>query len=133
MKTIKIALLACSFGLMSFSAKTITDEFVKSAELSAVSWKSDMIDVGDIPQSKPKTILFEFVNTGKTDIIITNVQPTCGCTTSNYTKTPIKPGETAKVNAVYNAANKGAFTKTIKVTTNAEETPKNLTFKGTVI
>lgn len=136
MKTIKITLLALTltFGLMSFtSGSTITDPFFKTANVSPIAWKSDIIDVGEIPQNKPKTILFEFVNKGKTDIVITNVKPTCGCTTSDYTKTPIKPGETAKVNAVYNAAAKGAFTKTITVTTNAEETPKSLTFKGTVI
>ncbi|RZJ31164.1 MAG: DUF1573 domain-containing protein [Flavobacterium sp.] len=133
MKTLKITLLAFTFGLMSFAPKTITDEFIKSALISPLSWKSDTVDVGEIPQNIAKTILFEFVNTGKTEITITNVQPSCGCTTSDYTKTPIKPGETAKVNAVYNASNKGAFTKTIKVTTNAEEAPKNLTFKGTVI
>lgn len=136
MKTIKITLLALTLtlGLMSFtSGSTITDPFVKTATISPVAWKSDIIDVGQIPQNVPKTIVFEFKNTGKTDIVITNVKPTCGCTTSEYTKTPIKPGETAKVNAVYNAAAKGAFTKTITVTTNAEEAPKSLTFKGTVI
>ena len=133
MKTIKLSLLALTFGLMSFNSTQTTNPVVKTAVASPVSWKSDMIDVGEIPQNKPKTILFEFVNTGKTDVVITNVKPTCGCTTSDYTKTPIKPGQTAKVNAVYNAAAKGAFTKTITVTTSADSAPKSLTFKGTVI
>ncbi|CAM3361779.1 DUF1573 domain-containing protein [Flavobacterium longum] len=134
MKTLKISLLALTFGLMSFnSGNTITDPFVKTAAISAVSWKSDMIEVGEIQQNQPKNIEFEFTNTGKTDIVITNVRPTCGCTVADYTKTPIKPGEKGKVNATFNAAVKGAFTKTITVTTNAEETPKSLTFKGTVI
>lgn len=134
MKTLKISLLALTFGLMSFnSGNTITDPFVKNAAISAVSWKSDLIEVGEIQQNQPKNIEFEFTNTGKTDIVITNVKPTCGCTVADYTKTPIKPGEKGKVNATFNAAVKGAFTKTITVTTNAEEAPKPLTFKGTVI
>ena len=134
MKTLKISLLALTFGLMSFTTgNTITEPFVKSAALSAVAWKSDNIDVGEIPQNVPKNIQFEFKNTGKTDVIITNVKPTCGCTVADYTKTPIKAGETGKVNATFNAAAKGAFSKTITVTTNAEEAPKSLTFKGTVI
>jgi hypothetical protein len=133
MKTFKITLIALTLGLMSFNGKpSIKEPFYAVAD-SPVAWKSDNIDIGEIPQGKPKTILFEFVNKGKSDIVITNVKPTCGCTTSDYTKTPVKPGETAKVNAIYNAANKGAFTKTIMVTTNAEEAPKGLTFKGTVI
>ena len=134
MKALKISMFAIALGLMSFAPKTSeTDPVVKTAATSPVSWKVEIIEVGNIPQGTPKSIDFEFKNTGKTAIIITNVKPACGCTAADYTKTPIKPGETAKVTAVYNAANKGAFSKTLTVTTNAEEAPKVLTFKGTVI
>jgi hypothetical protein len=136
MKTLKISLLAMAltFGVVSFAeAQTAANAPAKISFASPAKWKSDMVDVGEIPQNKPKPIEFEFTNTGKTDIVITNVKPTCGCTVADYTKTPIKPGEKGKVTATFNAANKGAFTKTITVTTNAEEAPKSLSFKGTVI
>jgi len=134
MKILKITLIAAVFGLMSFTANEKTmDPIVKSATASPVVWKADAVEVGNIPQGTPKTIEFSFRNNGKTDIIITNVKPACGCTAADYTKTPIKPGETAFVKAIYNAAAKGTFTKTVTVTTNAEQTPKVLTFKGTVI
>jgi hypothetical protein len=48
-------------------------------------------------------------------------------------KTPVKKGESTIISAVYNAAAKGAFKKTITVITTAEETPRTLTFTGTVI
>ena len=136
MKTLKISLfvIALTFGMVSFAqAQTAPNAPAKVNVVSPLKWKSDMVDVGEIPQSKPKPIDFEFTNTGKTDIVITNVKPTCGCTVADYTKTPIKPGEKGKVTATYNAANKGAFTKTITVTTNAEDAPKSLSFKGTVL
>ena len=135
MNTIKISILALAFGLMSFTAKTTaTDPIVKSiAKASPVSWKSEIIELGNIPQGTPKSLDFEFTNTGKTDIIITNVKAACGCTATEYTKTPVKPGKKATVTATYNAAAKGAFTKTVTVTTNADDAPKVLTFKGTVI
>lgn len=134
MKTLKIFALALTLGLTSAAfAQQAANAPAKVNLVSPVKWKSDMVDVGEIPQSKPKPIEFEFTNNGKTDIVITNVKPTCGCTVADYTKTPIKPGEKGKVTATFNAANKGAFTKTITVTTNAEETPKSLSFKGTVI
>ncbi len=133
MKTLQISVLALALGLMSFTAKTVShDPITKTAVASPVSWKAETLDIGEIPQGTPKSIDFEFKNTGKTDIIITNVKASCGCTATDYTKTPVKPGQTAKVTATYNAAAKGAFTKTVTVTTNAEETPKTLTFKGTV-
>lgn len=134
MKTIKISMLALAFGLMSFTMKTADpDPIVKTVTVSPVTWKSEMINLGEIPQGTPKSLDFEFKNTGTTDIIITNVKAACGCTATDYTKTPIKPGKSAKVTATYNAAAKGGFTKTVTVTTNAEEAPKVLTFKGTVI
>lgn len=135
MKTIKITLMAAVLGLMSFTVLPTneTRTAIETAVKASIAWKSDVIEVGEIPQSVPKVIEFEFKNTGDTTVLISNVQPTCGCTVAEYTKTPIKAGETAKVTAKFNAANKGAFTKTIKVTTTAEEGQKSLTFKGTVI
>lgn len=134
MKTLKIAIVAASFGLMSFAASPVkNDPVVKTKSASAVAWKAETVEIGNIPQGTPKSVDFEFKNTGKTDVIITNVKASCGCTATDYTKTPIKPGQTGKVIATYNAASKGAFAKTVTVTTNAEETPKTLTIKGTVI
>ncbi|OXA74753.1 Protein of unknown function [Flavobacterium aquidurense] len=135
MKIIKISMLALALGLMSFSAivpvKVIASKIEKTA--STIAWKAETVDVGQIPQGTPKAIVYEFKNTGKTAVVITSVQGSCGCTATDYTKEPILPGKTAKVTATYNAANKGAFTKTVTVTTSAETTPKILTLKGTVI
>jgi hypothetical protein len=101
--------------------------------LADVTWKSESIDVGNIPQGKPKTIRFEFTNTSKKPIIIENVAPSCGCTTADYTKTPILPGKKGFVEASYNAAAAGPFMKTVNVTTSDSKTPKTLSFKGTVV
>ncbi len=119
-KSIKISILALAFGIMSF------------ATLSNITWKNETIDVGEIPQNTPKAIVFEFKNTGKSDLLITNVQGSCGCTATDYTKTIIKSGKTGNVTATYNAASPGAFTKSVTVTSNAETTPKVLYLKGTV-
>ena len=134
MKTIKISILASILGLMSFTVLPTTHKIHKlEIGTSPIAWKSESVDLGEIPQNKPKEVDFEFKNTGKTAVIITNVKASCGCTATDYTKTPIQPGETATVKATYNAANKGAFSKTVTVTTNAEEASKILSFKGTVI
>ncbi|MFW0738044.1 DUF1573 domain-containing protein [Flavobacterium sp.] len=138
MKMIKISMLSLALCLMSFSAiaplKSISSETkVAAVAASSVVWKAETIDVGEIPQGTPKVIVYEFKNTGKTAVVITNVQGSCGCTATDYTKEPVLPGKSAKVTATYNAANKGGFTKTVTVTTSAESTPKILTLKGTVI
>lgn len=137
MKIIKISMLALVLGLMSFSAiapvQSLVSKVKTETTASTIVWKAESIDVGQIPQGTPKAIVYEFKNTGKATVIITNVQGSCGCTATDYTKEPILPGKSAKVTATYNAANKGGFTKTVTVTTSAETTPKVLTLKGTVI
>ena len=137
MKIIKILMLALVLGLMSFSAiapvQSLVSKVKTETTASTIVWKAESIDVGQIPQGTPKAIVYEFKNTGKATVVITNVQGSCGCTATDYTKEPILPGKSAKVTATYNAANKGGFTKTVTVTTSAETTPKILTLKGTVI
>jgi hypothetical protein len=135
MKVIKISMMALALGLMSFSAPVASLPAPSAAvsSFSTIVWKAETIDVGQIPQGTPKAIVYEFKNAGKTAVVITNVKGSCGCTATDYTKEPILPGKSAKITATYNAANKGAFTKTVTVTTSAETTPKVLTLKGTVI
>lgn len=100
---------------------------------ASIKWKNAEINLGEIAQNKPATIDFEFTNTGDSPVIITSVQASCGCTATNFAKTPVLPGESTKITAVYNAATKGAFKKQVTVITNAEESPKVLVFTGTVI
>ena len=122
MRKIKISVLALTLGLMSFSVADsvkLSDAKVVVTD-NVILWKNETINVGEIPQNKPKPIDFEFENTGKTPVLITNVQGSCGCTATNYTKTPIAPGKTGVVTATYNAANLGGFTKTVSVTTNTK-------------
>lgn len=144
MKSLKLSLFAVAGALLlSFSAsaqkaaakpapaKAATTE-VKNTAPSAITWKEDVHNFGDIEKGKPVSHDFTFKNTTKQTILITNVKASCGCTATNYTKTPIKPGETGSVTATYNAASPGAFTKTVTVTTNDSEVNKILTIKGKV-
>lgn len=135
MKNLKItallAVLACS-PLYANVLPTDNSPVVRVLA-DAIKWKSESIDVGNIPQGKPKAIRFEFTNTSNKPIVIENVAPSCGCTTADYTKTPILPGKKGFVEASYNAANAGAFMKTVNVTTSDSKTPKTLSFKGTVV
>ena len=133
MRIYKIAFLVLSLSLMSFTFFPVKKSVAQfSEEIATLLWKSDNVDVGIIPQGTPKSIQFEFKNVSNKSIIITNVKPACGCTAADYTKEPIAPGKTAFIKATYNANEIGAFTKTVTVTTNADNNPKVLTFKGIV-
>lgn len=104
----------------------------KNTAPSAITWKEDVHSFGDIEKGKPVSHDFSFKNTTKQTILVTNVKASCGCTATNYTKTPIKPGESGTITATYNAASPGSFTKTVTVTTNDSDVNKILTIKGKV-
>lgn len=141
MKSLKLSLLAAVGAFFFVSTAATAQTTAKAAPVaeaknmnpSAVSWKEDVHNFGDIEKSKPVSHEFTFKNTTKETILITHVKPSCGCTATNYTKTPIKPGETGTVTATYNAASPGNFTKTVKVTTNDSDVAKVLTIKGKVV
>lgn len=140
MKTLKVSLLAVAgafFFTVAASAQTkpaaapVKTE-VKEQKPTGLSFKEDSYNFGDIEKGKPATHEFAFKNTSKETILITNVKASCGCTTPNWTKTPIKPGESGVVTATYNAAHVGPFTKTVTVTTNDTDQNKILSIKGKV-
>ena len=77
---------------------------------------------------------FKFKNTGNQAIVIASAQASCGCTTPDWTKTPVMPGKSGIVKAVYNSAGRpGVFAKTVTVMSNATEGSKVLSLKGTVL
>lgn len=100
---------------------------------AAFSWEKTVHDFGKIPQGTPVEAVFEFTNTGDAPLIISNAKGSCGCTVPSYTNTPIAPGETGKVKAVFNAAAVGAFNKTITLTANTETATTVLRIKGEVV
>ncbi len=90
-------------------------------------------DFGTVTEGELATKVFAFKNVGDAPIVISNVKASCGCTTPEWPKEPVMPGETGQIKAVYNSKNRpGAFFKTITITSNATEPNAMLKIKGTV-
>lgn len=80
-------------------------------------------DFGTFSENDPKvTCTFKFTNTGDGLLIIHQAIASCGCTVPQYSKEPIKPGESGEIIVTYNGAGKfpGHFKKSITVRTNAK-------------
>ncbi|MFD1815977.1 Protein of unknown function [Pseudarcicella hirudinis] len=98
-----------------------------------IKFKAESHDFGKIDEGTQATYTFEFTNTGTAPVVIANAQPSCGCTTPDWTKEPVLPGKTGKVTASYNSTGRpGVFNKTITVISNAETPQIALTIKGEV-
>lgn len=104
---------------------------VKSDDIAKI--KEETLNLGKIPQGIPAVSTFIVTNIGKTDLIIESANPTCGCTVGDYTKSPIKPGQTGTITATFNAANVGPIDKHMNVKFAGAEDTKSIGFKGEVL
>lgn len=122
-----IALVTVAFT--AIQAQELTEANPNAPEFK---WVEETHDFGSIAQGIPVTNKFIFENVGKEPLIVSNVQKTCGCTVTDWTKEPVMPGQKGFVAAEYNAAKEGPFTKAITVQSNAKTPNVKLYFKGTV-
>lgn len=80
-------------------------------------------DFGEINEGDTVETTFKFKNTGKSELIITNIKASCGCTVpSNWSRAPIMPGKEGEFTVKF--ASKGKpnnQSKTITVTSNTNK------------
>ncbi len=98
-----------------------------------VTFKTLVIERNDIPYDSKEPFIFEFKNTGSTPVMITNVAPSCGCTTAEKPEEPIEKGKSSKIVVGYDTKRVGTFEKSITVMTNVSTEPIILRIKGTVL
>lgn len=91
-------------------------------------------DFGTITEGEKAEGVFKITNSGKVDLVITSVKPSCGCTTPEWTKDAIAPGATGEIKFEFNSANRvGKQNKSITVKSNAEKNIEIIRIKGMVI
>ena len=101
---------------------------------AVLQFDAETHDFGQVAEGTMATHEFRFKNTGNQPAVIANVQASCGCTTPDWTKTPVLPGKSGVIRAMYSSAGRpGVFNKTVTVTSNAAEPSKVLSIKGTVL
>lgn len=126
-----IAALTLSTVLFAQETKSVEPQTKKADEIA--KFKTETIDLGKIQQGNPTTATFNVFNIGGEPLIIEQANPTCGCTISDYTKSPIAKGQSGEIKATYNAANIGAFEKHLTVKFAGVAEVKSITIKGEVL
>lgn len=123
-----------AFTLLCFVM--LTTVFAQSAAKQAdIKFDKTSHNFGTFSEDDPVvTCVFKFTNTGTAPLIIHQAVPSCGCTVPTYTKEPIKPGESGKLEIRYNGAGKfpGHFKKSITVRTNGKTKMVRLYVEGTM-
>ncbi|MEN7549514.1 DUF1573 domain-containing protein [Rapidithrix thailandica] len=92
-------------------------------------------DFGEMKEvGGPVTVRFNFTNKGGGALSLTEVRPSCGCTTPAWSKAPVYSGKTGYVEATYNPKGRpGKFNKSITVKTTGEPQIVVLKISGNVI
>lgn len=90
-------------------------------------------DFGKVKQNVPPTATITVTNIGTEPLIIDQATPSCGCTVSDYTKSPIAPGKTGTITATYNAAAVGPINKTLTVKFAGADDVKFIKLTGEVL
>ena len=120
-------LCAVIIGFIAISA-------MKQDNKADFKFEKETHDFGKIPQGKPVSVDFVFVNSGEEPLIISTVESTCGCTVPKYTTTPVAPGAKGAITVTFNAAAvQPGFTKAVTIKSNARTPVKVLYIKGEVV
>lgn len=106
----------------------------QNAEVAQIAFETMEHDFGKIREGEKVTYRFKLKNTGKVPLKITDVKPSCGCTASDYTKSPVPPGEEGFVEVIFDSQGRtGTQQKTVTVYANTDPQAHILRFKGEVI
>lgn len=90
-------------------------------------------DFGTIIWQTPVSAEFTVTNQGDSPMTILSVRPDCGCTSAEWTQTPIAPGAKGKISITYDAALLGHFEKQIAVQISHSEKETRLILSGDVV
>ena len=113
-----------TFSLFIFtSCKNTSRDHSKDIFNAIVSFKDTIYDFRTSNDySKIKSPIFEYTNIGDVPAIVLNVNPSCKCTSAEYTKEPVMPGKKGNITVIYdgNNDNSGYFEKSVSVRFNSE-------------
>lgn len=102
-------------------------------KVPAIAFENTEHDFGKILQGEQVSYTFKFKNVGNAPLIISSIEKTCGCTTPEFSKQPIKPGESGKIVVTYDSkGHKGFQNKRLIVKANTNPSESILRIKAQV-
>ncbi len=99
-----------------------------------ISVDSATYDFGSIQQGVSVEHTFRIRNTGDQPLVISAVEPACGCVTVSYPKQPLMPGDSASIGVKFLSKGKNGFQlRSAAVYSNADNSTIQLYMKGEVL
>lgn len=119
--------------LLAIALLSSTSLFAQKKADDIAKLSVDSYDFGKIKQNIPVVAVVTVTNIGTEPLLIEDARPSCGCTISDYTKSPIAPGKTGTIKATFDAASVGPISKTVTVKFAGADDVKFIKLTGEVL
>jgi len=104
------------------------------ASMPEIQFESLIYSFGKVIQGEQLSYTFRFKNVGKSSLLISSIEASCGCTTSVPPKAPIRPGEKGEIKIAFDSKHKnGEVISYLVVTANTYPAQTILTVNANVI
>ena len=111
-------------GTINSSADEVADR-----KFPAITFKDTVYHFDTIVEGESINMEYSFANTGEAPLLVSNASATCGCTVPKISKEPIAPGDSGKIEVVFNSAHKkGLQNKIVTVHSNIKENTSFVSF-----
>jgi hypothetical protein len=141
---IALLLIAFSCRLTDYSDREVSMDMLNNPEsgdaidpdkLPVISFDTTYVNFGVLSEGEKITHSFPFVNEGKSPLILSFVEGSCGCTVmKSWPKQPLLPGEGGEIEIEFNSRGKsGAQSVAIRVVANTRPATTVLMLEGEIV
>jgi len=134
--TLSLGLL---FACNGQNGSDLTKGDLEQANQQGVDLQADIVfdtlvhDFGTIIEGEMVVCYFDYENRGEGELLIASVAATCGCTTPDWSKEPLNPGEKGQLKVVFDTRGRsGSQLKGVTVVSNSLTPNTKLTIKANV-
>lgn len=105
-----------------------------SKSVPVIEFRETEFNLGTLIHGEKVSHTFAFTNTGGSNLVLSNVDADCGCTSPNWTRDPVRPGETGSVEIVFDSRNRsGEQEQVVRVFSNTQPNYTDLTIRCNVV
>ncbi|MCB2222177.1 MAG: DUF1573 domain-containing protein [Bacteroidetes bacterium] len=131
-------LFACSGEQGKIPADVVKNPISASGDqqndLPVIAFDKTEHDFGKLIQGEKVTYNFKFKNSGQSDLLISQVHSSCGCTVPDFPREPIKPGDTGLIKVTFDSAGRsGIQNKSVTIVSNCQPNKTVVRIKAKVI
>lgn len=129
---------ACNNNSGNLSTDVVSNPNTANGEvkdnLPRIEFEKEIHDFDKVIQGERVSYGFKFKNMGKSDLVVSEVKTSCGCTTPKFPKEPIKPGEERVITVTFDSkGRKGIQNKSVTILSNCQPSTTVVRIKAMVI